>query len=181
MSHLQGEDGGDRFVVTGRVLHVTAVAVLCDFGATGQPWSGATLACAQSCVGRCSGPQAPQDPVGPSRFTLFPTARGTEKNMRRRRKSGQKDFFRLLPEQVKKTKEKGQNCGSAALWDISFLKPTALLTWCRTYLFQHQTCRWEEISVVLLGNPLTLSHCLWPCWAVKIRIFIWSVTVWELF
>lgn len=37
VSHLQGEDGGHRFVVTDCVLHVTPVAMLRHFGPAGQP------------------------------------------------------------------------------------------------------------------------------------------------
>lgn len=37
VSHLQGEDGGDRFVVTDGVFHVTSVVVLRHFGPAGQP------------------------------------------------------------------------------------------------------------------------------------------------
>lgn len=97
MSHLQGEDGGHRFVVTGCVLHVTPVAVLCHFGPAGQPWSGAALPCVQGSVGRCGGPQAPQDPVGPSRFTLFPAARRTEKHKREKRKWTKSLFYASHP------------------------------------------------------------------------------------
>lgn len=73
MTHLQGKDGRDWFVITDGVFHVTSVVVLSHFGAAGQAWNGATLPRAHSCAGRCSGSQAPQDPVGPSWFTLLPT------------------------------------------------------------------------------------------------------------
>jgi len=56
-------------VVTDGVLHVTPVVVLCHFGPAAQPRHGATLPSTE----RSSGPQAPQDPVGPSWFTLLPT------------------------------------------------------------------------------------------------------------
>lgn len=56
-------------MVTDGVFHVTSVVVLRHFGPTGQPQSGATLPRA----GSSGGSQAPQDPVGPSRFTFFPT------------------------------------------------------------------------------------------------------------
>lgn len=48
--------------------------------------------------------------------------------------------------------------------------PLASPTLCRMYLFQHQTCRWEGISAVPLGNPPILSHCPSPYWAVTSRI-----------
>lgn len=37
VSHLQGKDGGDWFVVADSVFHVTSVAVLRHFGPAGQP------------------------------------------------------------------------------------------------------------------------------------------------
>lgn len=77
MSHLQGKDGGDWFVVTDGVFHVTAVVVLRDFDPAGQPRHGATLPCAERCACRRRGSQAPQDSVGPSWFALLPTGWGT--------------------------------------------------------------------------------------------------------
>lgn len=90
VSHLQGKDGGDWFVVTDSEFHVTSVVVLCHFGPAGQPWNGATLPCTQSCVGRCGGSQAPQDPVSPSWFTLLPTWRGTRKRVTEKREKRKK-------------------------------------------------------------------------------------------
>lgn len=76
VSHLQGKDGWDWFVVTDDVFHVTSVAVLRHFGPAGQPRNGTTLPCTAS---RCGGSQAPENPVGPRRFTLLSTGRGTER------------------------------------------------------------------------------------------------------
>lgn len=69
--HLQGEDGGDGFVITDGVLHMTSVAMLCHFGPTGQPWKRTTLP--NTLTSRCSCSQTPQDPVSPSWFTFLPT------------------------------------------------------------------------------------------------------------
>lgn len=154
--------------------------MLGHFGPTGQPRNGVTL-CAQSCVGRCSGSQAPQDPVRPSWFTLLSTGRGLEREWRRR--GGKKtEALSCSPSTSQELSERGVwVLLSQALWYLlSGLKfITALMaspTLCRMYLFQHQIYRWEGISVVLLGNPPTQSHCLWPYWAVTMRISIRSLT-----
>lgn len=73
-SHLQGEDGGDGFVVADGILHVTSVIVLCHFGPAGQAWKGAALPGARVGAGGGGGSETPEDPVGPGRFTLLPTA-----------------------------------------------------------------------------------------------------------
>lgn len=168
VSHLQGKDGGDRFVVTDSILHVTLVVVLCHFGPAGQPRNRATLSSAQSWVGRCSGSQAPQDPVRPSWFTLLSTGRGSEREWRRR--GGEKGrYFHALSERVWVLLRQ-------ALWYLLSGPFLASQTLCRMYLFQHQICRWEGISAVLLGIPLKQSHCLWPYWAVSMRNSIRSLT-----
>lgn len=78
-SHLQGEDGGDGFVVADGILHVTSIIVLCHFGPAGQAWKGAALPGAGVGAGGGwggggGGSETPEDPVGPGRFTLLPTA-----------------------------------------------------------------------------------------------------------
>lgn len=79
-SHLQGEDGGDGFVVADGILHVTPVIVLCHFGPAGQAWNGAALPGAGVRAGGGGGgggggSETPEDPVSPGRFTLLPTER----------------------------------------------------------------------------------------------------------
>lgn len=76
-SHLQGEDGGDGFVVADGIFHVTSVIVLRHFGPASQAWNGAALPGAGvrgggGGGGGGGGSKTPQDPVGPGWFTFLP-------------------------------------------------------------------------------------------------------------
>lgn len=62
-------------MVADGILHVTSVIVLCHFGPAGQARNGAALPGAGvRAGGGGGGPETPEDPVGPGRFTLLPTA-----------------------------------------------------------------------------------------------------------
>lgn len=150
-SHLQGKDGGNRFMVTDSVLHVASVVVLCHFGPTSQPWHGATLPCTESPCRR-SGSQTPQDAVSPSWFALLPT--GKEREIEQE----QKEHIFKYPMRMKAFSCFSQGTEDLSEWilllswvlyhfisDFILKAPVALRTSCRMCLFQHQTCTWEGI------------------------------------
>lgn len=54
-------------------------------------------------------------------------------------------------------------CNSSTHWWDKAMAGQLYPTWCRRYVYPHQTCKWEESSGVPRGSPAGLPHMLLPC------------------